>query len=225
MRKNGSRLISLRQYRFTDLFLFAVILIVFELILHFAFIAFNGDFTFSPMVPIVLIVMMRWGWQSVFFALGDGLLYCLLNLNNAAFQPFYFAVYIIGNAFIMLLLLATKFVGKEKIRGKWYFSALFLLAGWVLTGLGRTAVAACFGKGLDWLLAMAWDFISLAVGLVIILIMRRLDGMFEDQKHYLIRLDDEREERRRRDNFGDEPIEIDEETVSILKRWDDGLDG
>ena len=49
MRKNGSRMISIRQYRLTDLFLFAVILVVFELVVHFAYKRFGGGpltFTF-----------------------------------------------------------------------------------------------------------------------------------------------------------------------------------
>ena len=45
--------------------------------------------------------------------------------------------------------------------------------------------------------------------------------MFEDQKNYLKRLERERKEKMERDNFGDEPIEIDEETMSILKRHND----
>ncbi len=224
MRKNGSRLISFRQYRLTDLFLFAIILAVFELILHFSFISFNGSFTFSPMVPLVLLVMMRWGWQSIFFAVGDGLLFCLLNLGTDGFSNELFAVYIIGNAFIALLLLMTKFAGKERIRKKWYFSALFLVAGEASVVLGRTLVAVCFGKDfVGALMSQVWETFSLAVGLVIILIARRLDGMFEDQKSYLRRLDGEREEKRRRDEFGDEPIEIDEETISILNKRDNDL--
>ena len=224
MRKNGSRLISLRQYCLTDLFLFAVILIVFELILHYALIAYHGNFTFSPLVPIVLLVMIRWGWPSVFYALGDGLLFCLLNRKNADFVPEHFGIYIIGNAFIMLLLLMTKFMGKERITKKWYFSTLFVIAGWVAVVLGRAIVSACFLRGFTGaLLSGLGDCFSLAIGIVIILVMRRLDGMFEDQKHYLRRLDDERKEKMRRDNFGDEPVEIDEESISILKKKDDDL--
>lgn len=227
MRKNGSRLISIRQYCLTDLFLFAAILLVFELILHFAYQRFGGGpltFTFSPLVPIVLIVMMRWGWPCVFYALGDGLLYCLLNLKSANFSGNWFAIYIIGNAFIMLLLLMTRFMGKEKIRKKWYFSALFLLAGWVAVLVGRTVVAVCFGYGfVPTLISQLLDVMSLVVGLVIILIVRRLEGMFEDQRHYLRRLDDERKEKQRRDTYGDEPIEIDEESMAIIKRHDDDL--
>lgn len=176
------------------------------------------------MVPIVLIVMMRWGWQSVFYAVGDGLLYCLLNLGADGFEPSLFAVYMIGNVFIVLLLLMTKFMGKERIRSKWYFSALFLLAGEVSVVLGRTLVSVCFGQSFTaTLMAQVWETFSLAVGLIIILIARRLDGMFEDQKSYLRRLDDERNERVRRDEFGDEPIDIDEDTISILRKRDNDL--
>lgn len=224
MRKNISKLISLRQYRLTDLFLFAVILTAFELILHYAFIAFDGDFTFSPMVPVVLLVMMRWGWQCVFFAVGDGLLFCLLNSGAQTFHPYFYAVYAIGNAAIMLLLLMTKFMGKEKIRGKWYFSALFAAAGWLAVVAGRSAVSACFGLGLvNALIAQLSDLVSLAFAVLLVLIMRRLDGMFEDQKHYLLRLDKERKERAYRDAFGDAPVEMDEQAISVLKKWDDEI--
>lgn len=225
MRKNGSRLISIGQYRITDLFLFAVILIAFELIIHYAAIALKGGFLFSPMVPIVLIVMMRWGWPSVFFALGDGLLYCLLNLNADNFRPELFGIHIIGNAFIMLLLIMIKFMGKDKIAGKWYFSALFVVSGWIAVVLGRSIVAACFkwnfaGVILDQLIS---DILTPFLAIIIILVMRRLEGMFEDQKKYLLRKEAERKEKLRRDTYGDEPVEIDEESLSILNRRDDDL--
>lgn len=224
MRKNGSRFISLKQYKLTDLFLFAVILVAFELILHFAFKAYKGPFVFSPFLPIVLLVMMRWGWVSVFYAVGDGLLFCLLNLKETNFHNFNFAVYLIGNACVMLLLLMTKFMGKEKIRGKWYFTLLFVVAGWLAAALGRTVVAACFGQSfLGVLLGQLSDFMSLTLAVVIILVMRKLEGMFEDQKSYLFRLDRERKEKMRMDNFGDEPIEIDEESIAALKKTDDEL--
>lgn len=218
MRKNGSRILSFKQYRATDLFLFAVILIAFELIVHFAFIGLKGDFTFSPMVPIVLLVIMRWGWQGVFFAVIDGVLFCLLN----GFGWQNYLCYGIGNAAIMSVLLMTRFMGKQKIAGKWYFSALFVVVGWVSVVFGRTLVAVCCGEDfVTYLLGFLSDFFSLGVALILILVLRRLNGLFEDQKHYLARLDDERKEMARRDTFGDEPVDLDEEALSILKRRDD----
>ncbi len=218
MRKNGSRFISLKQYRATDLFLFAVILIAFELLVHFAFIGLKGSFTFSPMLPITLLVIMRWGWQGAFFAALDGVLYCLLN--GAGWQSY--LCYGIGNLSIMSVLLMTRFMGKQKIAGKWHFSALFVVVGWISVVLGRTLIATCCGDYfVAALLKQVSDLFTLAIALIIILVLRRLDGMFEDQKHYLLRLDDERKEMARRDTYGDEPIEIDEESLSILKRKDD----
>ncbi len=220
MRKNGSRLISIRQYHFTDLFFFAVILAAIELILHFAFIAYKGDFYFSPLVLMVLLVMMRWGWESVFYAVGDGVLYCLL----CGYSWQYYIICAVGNAFIMLLLLATKFFGKKKIAGKWYFTVLFAVLGWIAVTLGRSLVALCFGYGfVEFLLAQLQlpGILSLVVSAVMLVILRRLDGMFEDQKQYLIRKDKEKKELEKRDAYGDEPIDIDRESLSILNKKND----
>ena len=226
MRKNGSRLISIGQYRLTDLFLFAVILIVAELLAFYAPKLFpnNADFTFSLMVPIVLLVMMRWGWPGAFYAVGDGLLVCLLNMGNEDFNNSLFGVYIIGNACIALLLLMTKFMGKERIAGKWYFSALFVVLGWLAVFFGRACTGACFGLGFVTVMqSQLWDLLSLAVALALILLLRRLDGMFEDQKHYLLRLEKEKRDKMKRDTFGDELMEIDEESLSILNKRDNDL--
>lgn len=228
MRKNGSRLISFKQYRLTDLILFAGILIIFDLIAHFAPMAFPGgaDFTFMLTLPIVLLIMMRWGWLCVFFAVGDGLFLSLLN-NTAVWQSY--LSYSVGNCFILLLLLATKFFGKEKIAGKWYFSVLFVVLGWLLQDLGITLMMTiCYGGNFVPFFLINSGFggsgiLSLAVSIILILILRRFDGMFEDQKHYLRRLDAEAREMRRIDEFGEKPIEIDEETLSILRKRDDEL--
>lgn len=221
MRKNGSRLISFKQYKFTDLFLFAVILIAFELILHFAFIAFDGDFTFSPMVPIVILITMRWGWVSVFYAVGDGALFCLLN--GGSWQNY--LIYCVGNAFIMLVLVLHKIAGKEKIRKKIFLTLSYVGLAWLATILGRSAVAVCLGANFVAVFTgQLYELISLVVGILIVFIMRRLDGMFEDQKSYLKRLDEERKESMRRDEFGDEPIEIDGDTLSILRKRDNELE-
>ena len=224
MRKNGSRLISLREYRLLDLFIFTVVIVAFNLLAHYAPLLFPDGalFTFTLTLPIILLVMIRWGWQSVFLAVIDGVLHCLLK--NYDWQ--YYLMLILGNCFSMLLLLMVKFMGKQKITGKFYFSVLFVVSGWLLIVLGRSAVAEIVGLGFVRCI-LGWyglaDLLSLAVAIILILVFRRFDGMFEDQKHYLIRKDKERKELARRDEFGDEPIEIDEESLSILKKYDDEL--
>lgn len=222
MRKNGSRQISIQQYRFTDLFLFAIILIVSELISFYASKAFPADISISFMVPIVLVVMVRWGWPSVFYAVAAGLLDCLLSIGTVT--GYQFAVYIAGNAFIGLMLLPVYLYGRDKIVSVWWKSALFAAGGWVCVYVGRSLVwlivAAAFpAEGLAlWggfaTYALA-DIMSLIMGLIAILVLRRLDGMFEDQMSYLRRLEREKRDRIRVDQMGENSGEIDE---SLLKK-------
>jgi hypothetical protein len=60
------------------------------------------------------------------------------------------------------------------------------------------------------------------MAIILILVFRRLDGMLVNQKSYLLKLEKERKEQQKRDTFGEdgEPIEIDEESLSILNRTD-----
>lgn len=230
MRKNGSRLISIKQYRTTDLFVFALILAAAEILSALAARWFPSQaiYTFSLMVPIALTVMMRWGWPSVFYAAAGGLVVCLLSAGTA--QVIHYACYIIGNAVISLMLIPAYLIGRDKIRSKWWSSALFALGGWLCVYLGRSFV---------WAIAFAispmsgnyiWsgfvdfasgDLLSLAVAIIVVLVLRRLDGMFEDQVMYLKRVDKERQDRMRIDQFGENLGEIDEETFKILNKDND----
>lgn len=225
MRKNGSRLISVKQYRLTDLFLFAVITALGELLPHFAMVWFPSGalYTISFAVPITLIVMMRWGWPSLFYALGSGLIYCLLNSGSGS----QYATYCIGNLFIAVMLIPRYLIGAKKIASHWWSSVLFVIGGWVCVYLGRASVSAvCMaiapidGVGVfDGFIAFAlYDLISLGIGALIIIVLRRFDGMFEDQKDYLNRIDAARKEQMRRDEFGDELEEIDEQSLEILNK-------
>lgn len=229
MRKNGYRLISYKQYCITDLCLFAGILIIAELTVHYAAVWFPeaAYFTFSLMLPIVLIVMVRWGWQSVFYALASAIMYCALNRGGLTS----YIVYAVGNCFVLLMLLPLKFIGADKITSKWWSTVLFVLGGWLCVYLGRAilgtvcyavqpvAGVAVYSGFIDFAVS---ELLSLAMTVVIVLVLRRFDGMFENQKSFLKRIEKERRERMRRDEFGDEPVEIDDETLRILHR-DDGL--
>ena len=61
------------------------------------------------------------------------------------------------------------------------------------------------------------------MALIILLVLRRLDGMMENQRGYLIRLDRERREKMLADNFGEESIEIDEEMLKTLNKKGEDL--
>lgn len=228
MRKNGSRLISLQQYRLTDLFLFALILALAELLAFFAIVWFPSAamFTFSLTLPIALVVMMRWGWYGAFYAVGGALIYCLLHSDSATGVTY--LVYCIGNACIALVLIYLKLVGKERIRKKWYLSVVLVLIAWLVVNLGRTVVSAIAGNNfwsvLGGFCGMSDNgLLTLAMAIIIVLVMRRIDGMFEDQKKYLLRLDAERKEKMRRDTYGDGDIDLDVNSLSVLKNHNDDL--
>ncbi len=78
--------------------------------------------------------------------------------------------------------------------------------------------SACTGENFVGVLLsiLSTDFLSMVIGVVVILVLRKLDGMFEDQKLYLARLDKEKRDKMQRDTFGDGPVEINEELLSAF---------
>lgn len=225
MRKNGSRLISIKQYKTTDLVIFAAILIIFDLLAYYSSKLFAGGviYSFCLTVPITLLVMIRWGWCSVFFAVGDALLLTILH-NPAVWQSY--LCYAVGNASLMLLLIAVKLIGKKRIASAWYFTLPFVLCGWALQNLTLTIMNTICGYSFASSAVSNFGFgitgvLSLAMGVVITLVLRKLDGMYEDQMEYLKRLKGEREEKQRLAERGEDPLELDEESFAILNKDND----
>lgn len=225
MRKNGSRLISFSQYRTADLFLFVIIAGLAELFSYAATIWFPEEaiFSFSFALPIILIVMMRWGWPSVFYAAGSAVLYCALR--SLSWQ--YYLSYAVGSAAVIICLVYLLPVGKERVAKSWYLSVVFVILAWVAVVLVRSVMLTVTGVyGFVAALSMMAGYadcglLSLAMGIIAILIVRKFDGLFEDQKAYLIRLGKLSEEKRRVDTFGERLEEIDEENLSILNHNDE----
>ena len=130
------------------------------------------------------------------------------------------------------MLLPVYLYGRDKIVSVWWKSALFAAGGWVCVYVGRSlvwlTVAAAFpAEGLAlWggfaTYALA-DIMSLIMGLIVILVLRRLDGMFEDQMSYLRRLEREKRDRIRVDQMGENSGEIDEGLLKKLMDNDELL--
>ncbi|MGN0812557.1 MAG: hypothetical protein ACI4MQ_03500 [Candidatus Coproplasma sp.] len=232
MRKNGSRLISVKQYRLTDLFLFVLILAVSELIGYFAagMLPSEAYYTVSFSIPIILLVMMRWGWPSVLYSLLSGLIVCLMNVGKVSGHQW--ACYLIGNAFIALMLIPRYLIGSKAINSKWWAMALFAIGGWLCVYLGRSivwaigfAVSPVDGQtaASGFVTFAQSDLLSLAMGVVLMLVLRKLDGMTEDQNEFLRRLDTERKDKQKVDEFYDNGAELDEEALEILSKSDNDL--
>ena len=90
----------------------------------------------------------------------------------------------------MLLLKAW---GKERVRTG-HLSLIFPLLVQVLMQAGRAAAALLMGaEPANTVGFFTTDSLSLLFTFVIIWIARKLDGVYEDQKHYLLRIHAEKE--------------------------------
>ncbi|MDR1094731.1 MAG: hypothetical protein LBL66_11350 [Clostridiales bacterium] len=150
----------------------------------------NEIFTLSVTVPIALIVMVRWKWPAAVAAVAGGLTYCLCN----AAAPAQYLVYGLGNAGVMLNLLWFKSAAPGKIRGSLWLSLLFALTGFLSAIAGRAAVSMIVSFDLKNIpLLLASDALNVVIGLVVIAVARKQNGLFEAQPVYLARMRKEAE--------------------------------
>lgn len=187
-----SRQLSFRQYRTIDLVLFAVILWIAETLIVTAATRWFADqlYTVSVVGALVAIVLMRWGpWAAVHAVLG-GLVFSLASHGSAR----QILIYCAGDLLAMVMLLPRRWLGAEKIRSDSVLSVCFGLFTLLFMQLGRALVALALGTELRSCLAFfTTDALSLLFTGVIVWVARRLDGIFEDQKHYLLRIHKEEE--------------------------------
>ena len=183
---------TVARYRAIDLSLFALMLLFSELLMTTAATRWfpKEAYTVSVTAALTAIVMIRWGpWAAIHAALG-GFAYCMAS-GGAGWQ---YVVYCVGNQFALLMLLPLKRVGDERIRGDALKSMAFGGAVLLLMQAGRAAVSLLFGAKLTAVTGyFTTDPISMVFTLAIMWIVRRLDGIFEDQHHYLNRVQAERE--------------------------------
>ena len=181
------RHLTYQQYRDIDLTLFAAILCLSEtLIVRAARIWFPDQlYTVSVVGAVTAIVLMRWGGCAAIHALLGGLVFSLASGGT----PKQTLIYCVGNLLALLMLLPRRLLGAERIRGDAFLSVGFGLLTLLLMHLGRAAVALAMGAAArDCLGFFTTDALSLLFTGVIVWIARRLDGIFEDQKHYLLRV-------------------------------------
>jgi hypothetical protein len=224
MQKTSKRITSIKQYKLTDLLVFFIIIVAAELLAYYAASLYPSEafYTFSFMTVITLLVMIRWGWQSIIMAVASALIYCILNGGTWAA----YVTYIAGNSFIMLMLIPLKLIGWEKINKNWFYVVLFVICSWLCVCIGRVILClicyAASGVNFSFVSVLvqftANDLLSLAMSIAIILALRRFDGMVENQIHYLLRLDKERRQKMEQDTFGEKDIDLDEEALKVINK-------
>ena len=184
--------ITFKQYRNIDLSIIAILLVISETITT---IATNKWFYAQPIAItttflFICIGMMRWSGFSTIYAILGGLVFCIASGAN----PEQYLIYIVGNLFTLLSLLWFIPFKKEDVRKGGFKLVLFTVSAYLMMQVGRWIVALFFGAGFSDLIGfLTSDIITLLFGVVLMFVLRNVDGMIEDQKAYLFRLQRERE--------------------------------
>ena len=181
---------TLAQYQGVDLTLFAVILGICEYaVTRAAGSWFPGQlYTVSLSAALCAIVLMRWGAWAGLHALLGGAAFWLASGGS----PKQLAIYALGNLFCLLALPLLRGKGKEKIRADKLFTIFFALAVVLAMQLGRAVVALVLGTPIETCVGFfTTDSLSDVFTMVVVSLARRLDGIFEDQKRYLRRLQEQ----------------------------------
>lgn len=185
-----NRQISISQYRGIDLTILAVLMVASQGLIHLAATTFYADqlYVVSTVGAVTALVMMRWnGWAAIHAVLGG---VTLAVLSGGTFR--HYLIYGMGNLLSLLALVLLKHPGKARIRQDGLAAMLYALCVQVLMLLGRGAVAlllgypaaVCFGF-------ITTDALSILFTMCVIWVCRRIEGLFEDQKKYLLRIHQE----------------------------------
>ena len=158
----------------------------------------------SSTLLFICIFMMRWNGYAAIAAVLGGAVFCIAS--GATLEQF--VIYAGGNLLSLLALLWFKAYRKDDVRLGSFKLSFFTISVYLLMQLGRWLISLAFGGGL-WNIVgyITSDVISLLFAVIILFLLRGVDGMIEDQKAYLFRLERERKEKAEMPDyqgFGDE---------------------
>lgn len=186
------REMSFRQYRAMDLIFFTAVLCLCE-----ALIALAGRrwfpeelYTLSLTAAVTAIVMVRWGKWACIPAFFGAMAVCLASGARGG----QYLIYGAGNLFSLLLLPLLGKGGWRRLRENVLLALGYGLAAALLMQLGRMLIALLMGNAPAICLGfVTTDVLSGFFSMLLVWIARRLDGMLEEQKHYLRRIQKEKE--------------------------------
>ncbi len=189
--------ITFKQYKAIDISILSGLLLIFEALSVYASSHWfsHSGVSLVPLIsltPLVLmIMMMRWSEFAFVGAIVGGLSYCFA----CGGEPEQYLVYCLGNLFGILSLLIINKLGKDAVRGRLAYLIPISISTYLFITVGRWLVSLIFAPTIETLPGfISTDIISLVVMIVGVIALRKSDGILEDQKSYLIRLDRERRE-------------------------------
>jgi len=186
---------TFRQYRAMDIAMFTVLMCVCETLITLGATRwFPAElYTLSVTPAVTAIVMVRWGGFAAIPAVLGAFVFCLAS--GATLSQY--AIYCIGNL-AALALTGFLYQGKwKRLHEQVLLALLYGLLTPLLMQLGRAVIALALGNSLAVCGGfIATDALSTLFAVLIMWITRRLDGMLEEQKHYLRRIAEEQEKER-----------------------------
>lgn len=182
--------ISFKQYRGMDVFFFTSLLCICEALIILAATRWfpAQPYALSLTPAIVAIVMIRWGAFAAIPAAAGAAVYCLLSGAGAQ----HYVIYLIGNLAALVLLPFIRRVTWKKIHDNVLLCMLYGLLAALIMQVSRAALSLIFYRSLIAALGfITTDVLSALFSVLLCWMMRRTDGMLEDQEHYLIRIQKE----------------------------------
>lgn len=184
------RRITFEQYRAMDLFAFTALLCLCETLIVLGSTVWFADqlYTLSLTAAVTAVVLVRWGAFAAVPALLGGFVFCLFS--GAA--PAQYLIYCAGNLLSLLLVPALKRIGWKRLHDNVLLALLYGLLAALLMQTGRFTIALLLGYAPGVCAGfITTDVLSAFFCMLVVWICRRLNGMLEDQKHYLVRIQKE----------------------------------
>ena len=183
---------SFKQYRAIDLVLFIGMYALCEyLAIKAATVWFDEPYSISIMLAMLVIVMMRWDRYCLIHAIVYAFLFVSFHRGSLT----QYLVYLIGNLGFMITLIYMRKVTKEKIAASFFGSLTYLLVAFltmeVFRGLASMLIAGSDVRVITEFILT--DMLSLVFAILVIIVVRRVDGLFVDQKKYLLELNSQEE--------------------------------
>ena len=187
--------ITFRQYRAMDILMFTVLVCVGEVLITLGATRWfpAEPYTLSLVPAVTAIVMVRWGGFAAIPAFFGALCFCLAS---GASLPQY-VIYCVGNLAALALTQFLYRFGWKRLHDQVLLSLLYGFLTALMMQLGRALIALVMGNPQAVCLGfITTDVLSAVFSALLVWIMRKLDGMLEEQKHYLRRVAEEMERER-----------------------------
>lgn len=187
---------GLKQYRTIDLTILFIIMCAIECASLLVLSKVISSFYLSVVLLVTLIVYMRWGFYGAIFGLVGGIIDAVLisNINSVTDSSALelsnvvqsSIVYVVGYLATMVSMLFFK-MGKGNLSSKLWAVFLYTLSAYVLMCLGRSVVLTVYGQNFFSALIgqlFSQDLLNLVFTFLVLLVARKQDSVFADQKEY-----------------------------------------